>query len=183
MLALRDPADETNDLGRKFVAFKHAQMTFKRLESELNKDVGMNIKFNLLGNLVGPLYRLEQVLRSRLSVYGRSLIKAGRYHGSLSQNSSANVAAGAVYRPTLDFGQAPDLEQLATTAKQIRQGEIVDEHKARAVKGQDKTEGGGSNVHTWLSEVGDIPDHRETGEAFSNLLGLNNKASKDERKV
>ncbi|EMD66692.1 hypothetical protein COCSADRAFT_84996 [Bipolaris sorokiniana ND90Pr] len=73
MLCLRDPADETNDLGRKGIAIKHVQATFAHLHSQLVDDIKKNTRPSLLGPLVGPSYMLNYKPREKLQDYGRRL--------------------------------------------------------------------------------------------------------------
>lgn len=73
MLCLRDPADDTNDLGRKGIAIKHIQATFAHLHSQLVDDIKKNTRPSLLGPLVGPSYMLNYKPREKLQEYGRRL--------------------------------------------------------------------------------------------------------------
>jgi|SRR4051812_40136302 non-canonical poly(A) RNA polymerase PAPD5/7 len=73
MLCLRDPADETNDLGRKAVAIKHVQTTFRKLYFDLDRNMMMNTCPSLLAPLVGPSYMLNKERREKLRHYGYTL--------------------------------------------------------------------------------------------------------------
>jgi len=73
MLCLRDPADSTNDLGRRAVAIKHVQTTFKKICIELDRQLAFNTRASLLGPLVGPLYMMNKGRRDRLNAYGSKL--------------------------------------------------------------------------------------------------------------
>jgi non-canonical poly(A) RNA polymerase PAPD5/7 len=73
MLCLRDPADPTNDLGRKAVAIKHVQKTLKALYYTLDRDVRMNTRISLLSTLIGPSYMLYKERRHKLAEYGKRL--------------------------------------------------------------------------------------------------------------
>jgi len=73
MLSLRDPADPTNDLGRKAVAIKHVQQTLKTLNFTLERDVRMNTRISLLSTLIGPSYMLYKARRHKLAAYGKRL--------------------------------------------------------------------------------------------------------------
>lgn len=75
MLSLRDPADQTNDLGRKGVAIKHVQTTFGHLYNQLVNDMKVNTRPSLLGPLVGPSYMLNLPHRQKLQRYGEGLQK------------------------------------------------------------------------------------------------------------
>ncbi|CAN9161581.1 unnamed protein product [Alternaria alternata] len=73
MLSLRDPADETNDLGRKGVAIKHVQVTLRDLHYQLVNDTKVNTRPSLLAPLVGNSYLLQLERRRKLQEYGRDL--------------------------------------------------------------------------------------------------------------
>lgn len=74
MLCLRDPADDTNDLGRKGLCIKHVQMTLKHLYIKLRRDVGLNNRVNLLKPLVGDTYALHLNRRKKLTDYGQRMM-------------------------------------------------------------------------------------------------------------
>jgi non-canonical poly(A) RNA polymerase PAPD5/7 len=80
MLCLRDPADPTNDLGRKAVAIKHVQQTLKVLYYTLDRDVRMNTRTSLLSTLIGPSYMLYQARRHKLAEYGKWLSDENKKH-------------------------------------------------------------------------------------------------------
>ncbi|USP75110.1 Terminal nucleotidyltransferase 4A [Curvularia clavata] len=73
MLSLRDPADATNDLGRKGIAIKHVQATFSHLYDQLNRDIKANTRPSLLAPSVGPSYMLNLLRRQKLQRYGERL--------------------------------------------------------------------------------------------------------------
>jgi non-canonical poly(A) RNA polymerase PAPD5/7 len=73
MLVLRDPADETNDLGRRAIAIRHVQTTFKSLSHNLSRDMATNTRASLLGPLVGASYMLNKERRQKTQDYGRRL--------------------------------------------------------------------------------------------------------------
>ncbi|CAO2654164.1 Nn.00g108970.m01.CDS01 [Neocucurbitaria sp. VM-36] len=73
MLSLRDPADETNDLGRKGIAIKHVQATFRSLVRQLQHDSKINTRPSLLAPLVGSSYMLDKPRRLKLMRYGERL--------------------------------------------------------------------------------------------------------------
>ncbi|KAH7091088.1 hypothetical protein FB567DRAFT_264407 [Paraphoma chrysanthemicola] len=75
MLCLRDPADATNDLGRKGIAIKHVQATFRQLCFELDHDLARNTRHSQLGILVGTSYMLNKEQRENLRHYGHSLAR------------------------------------------------------------------------------------------------------------
>ncbi|KAF3033026.1 hypothetical protein E8E12_001812 [Didymella heteroderae] len=94
MLNLRDPVDETNDLGRKIVAWKHIQATFKSLNKQLRKDLEANSRPSLLARFVRDVYPLQVAHRQRLSNYGLSLSKADRQY--TPSNTPVEAAEGVV---------------------------------------------------------------------------------------
>lgn len=73
MLSLRDPADKSNDLGRKGITIKHVQRTFKSLFTSLHNAVKSNDKPSVLGVLVEASYRINYARRRTLREYGKSL--------------------------------------------------------------------------------------------------------------
>ena len=73
MLCLRDPADETNDLGRKGKAIKHVQATFRHLHRLLLHDIEVNTRPSLLDPAVGSSYTLHLARRKKLQQYGERL--------------------------------------------------------------------------------------------------------------
>jgi len=75
MLSLRDPADETNDLGRKGIAIKHVQATFRDLHKNLLLDVKFNKRASILCPLVGTSYMLQLERRRKLQNYGREWVE------------------------------------------------------------------------------------------------------------
>jgi non-canonical poly(A) RNA polymerase PAPD5/7 len=73
MLCLRDPADATNDLGRRAIAIRHVQATFKALCYILDRDMRRNTRISLLAPLVGSSYMLYKERRHKLAEYGKRL--------------------------------------------------------------------------------------------------------------
>jgi non-canonical poly(A) RNA polymerase PAPD5/7 len=82
MLSLRDPADETNDLGRKAIAIKHVQATLKALCHTLDRSHVFNTRASLLGPLVGTSYMLNKESRFKLQSYGK--LVSEQVHKSLA---------------------------------------------------------------------------------------------------
>jgi non-canonical poly(A) RNA polymerase PAPD5/7 len=70
LLSLRDPADETNDLGRKAAAILHAQTTLRYLTAEMIKQLNANDRPSLLAPLVGDVYARDRQRRTKLSEHG-----------------------------------------------------------------------------------------------------------------
>jgi non-canonical poly(A) RNA polymerase PAPD5/7 len=75
MLSLRDPADATNDLGRKGIAIKHVQATLAEISGRLAGAVRHNTLQTMLSPLVDPVYMLNKENRLRLRNYGINLTK------------------------------------------------------------------------------------------------------------
>jgi non-canonical poly(A) RNA polymerase PAPD5/7 len=78
MLSLRDPADETNDLGRKALCIKHVQTTFAKLGADLARDVQINTRGSLLKELVGPSYLLHKQRRWKLRQFGYDMLEQSK---------------------------------------------------------------------------------------------------------
>ncbi|OCK84489.1 hypothetical protein K432DRAFT_345033 [Lepidopterella palustris CBS 459.81] len=72
LLCLQDPAEATNDLGKKGFGIKHIQKTFMTLEKELRKDLQENTRASLLAPLVGSSYVLFKNRRKKMEEYGSS---------------------------------------------------------------------------------------------------------------
>jgi non-canonical poly(A) RNA polymerase PAPD5/7 len=87
MLSLRDPADETNDLGRKGIAIKHVQVTFRDLSFQLEFDMRVNARPSILGPLVGTSYMHDYARRGKLREHGQKLLQ--RMQKSLSAKAKA----------------------------------------------------------------------------------------------
>ncbi|KAJ4303397.1 hypothetical protein N0V90_002290 [Kalmusia sp. IMI 367209] len=74
MLCLRDPADDTNDLGRKGVSILHLQATLRSLVNTMIKDVKANTRHSLLANVVGDIYATTRKRRNKLEYHGRRVM-------------------------------------------------------------------------------------------------------------
>jgi hypothetical protein len=179
MLTLRDPADETNDLGRKTVAWKHVRATWKLLLDQLRVDMQANTRASLLARLVGPAYTLQRTQRKRLAAYGQSLAEAGRLHGLARQSGPlTGMEAGVGAYPAPADGQTSDLDQLVAIAQTIRNGEPVASEPVASepVASESEVMVGADEEHEgwqpWLTDVAKKSDHKDTGDAFSGLLGL-----------
>ena len=178
MLTLRDPADETNDLGRKTVAWKHVRATWKLLLDQLRVDTQANTRASLLARLVGPAYTLQRTQRKRLAEYGQSLAEAGRHHNLARQSSLTGMEAGVGAYPASADGQTSDLDQLAAIAQTIRIGKSVASGPvaSESVASESELTVGTNEEHEgwqpWLTDVAKKSDHKDTGDAFSGLLGL-----------
>ncbi|UPX09446.1 Polynucleotide adenylyltransferase [Ascochyta rabiei] len=161
MLTLRDPADETNDLGRKTIAWKHIQTTFGNLAVKLREDVKVNTRPSLLAPHVGPMYMLHQARRKRLTKYGEYVATEGGKHAEMGEMtrsfrkvSTAIERQGAPVAPraaaTINEAAGPATRKnLAATSQAVGENEASSErsaHEPEAVSWQkqqnmvDKTE-------------------------------------------
>ncbi|KAF1931868.1 uncharacterized protein M421DRAFT_417611 [Didymella exigua CBS 183.55] len=252
MLNLRDPADETNDLGRKIVAWKHIQTTFADLFRCLHKDLEQNSRPSLLAQFVRPIHEVQKLHRQRLSKYGQSLSEAGRQHapsdvanravqgadamtegrafsdsaglgaiaklirkvknkrvgevirkveatpvrevignveatpirevirkveGTLVREVIRKVEAISVRKVTVDKGRAANAYALREAHEDANKQSVADPEaleQAREAAQIDDVQA----ANTWLKDIEEASDHKETGKAFSDILGLNRKANK-----
>ncbi|KAL1595157.1 hypothetical protein SLS60_009845 [Paraconiothyrium brasiliense] len=93
MLSLRDPADKTNDLGRKGSVILHVQSTLRYLTAHMIKTLNSNNTPSLLAPLVGEVYGRDRARREKLSAHGSWIQR--RVEGALSArvgNSDATPA-------------------------------------------------------------------------------------------
>ncbi|KAJ4992234.1 hypothetical protein SVAN01_02253 [Stagonosporopsis vannaccii] len=180
MLTLRDPADQTNDLGRKIVAWKHLQQTFRAMLRDLRLKVSSNSSPSLLGSLVGPIFKLQQGHRRKLTDYGRSLAQAARQYTDADRQLQEQVD-GAVEKENAG-SPPPTLGDLAAIARKIREGETANEQSCPGATLVDMTNSEEDGLNPWLKDVSEMHEHKETEEAFSDLLGLDRKpkANKEE---
>ncbi|KAF1963335.1 Nucleotidyltransferase [Byssothecium circinans] len=74
MLCLRDPADETNDLGRKGICIKHVIVTLRHLLTKLNTDLKKNTRHSLILPMVGDIYALNIERRKKLDNHGHKVL-------------------------------------------------------------------------------------------------------------
>ena len=187
MLTLRDPADETNDLGRKAIAWKHIQMTYSDLAKQMEKDMTRNNRASLLVRHVGPIYALQQAHRNRLKTYGETVAAEGKKSPSVGNDINERYRRVELQRPDeptketkeTDVKRIVDLSELASIAQAIRKGELADAQSARETEALDMAKeaakSGEDGVNPWLKDVVGDSEHKETGEALSNLLGLDKK--------
>lgn len=201
MLQLRDPADETNDLGRRIVAWKHVQQTFMFLATRLREDLQNNHCASLLASLVRVAYnRDERSLRKQLSDYGLALSEAGKEAvgnaGSMTKDAYAvsgeppsvdrdelaaialsirklrapeKVARRVPYKPAADA----EAVSWAYEEAQRQKRSTTDIETAKVAAKIDDVHG----VNTWLKDIEEASEHKQTGEAFANVLGLNKNAN------
>jgi non-canonical poly(A) RNA polymerase PAPD5/7 len=135
MLSLRDPADETNDLGRKGVAIKHVQVTLRDLHYQLVNDTKVNTRPSLLAPLVGNSYLLQLERRRKLQEYGRDL--KDKQAKMLSQKAEAVRKAdqlGQSMPPQLVNEEAPKTNEEETALK--KENEEEEETKQRLAREQ-----------------------------------------------
>lgn len=71
MLCLRDPADETNDLGRKSPSILHVQKTLRKLIKDMVADLDLNTMPSLLLPLVGDIHAYNARRREKLREHGQ----------------------------------------------------------------------------------------------------------------
>ncbi|KAF2993131.1 hypothetical protein E8E13_000536 [Curvularia kusanoi] len=171
MLTIRDPADETNDLGRKAVAWKHIQATWKSLLTSLMRATEQNTCISLLGGLVGPIYIQQQAHRKILAAYGSSLAEAGKRLNTTSQGSPVDVDA------SLTVPKASEVNELAAIAQAVRNGTVMPTHSSCEAEGDE----GKGRVHRWLTEDAEVPQHKDTREAVSSMLGLDKQVTTAKR--
>ena len=197
MLNLRDPADETNDLGRRIVAWKHVQRTFQYLSRRLYKDLENNQRASLLASLVRIVYNQdERRLRKQLSDYGLSLFEAGRdaventgpmtedAYAMSGESSSADraeleaiarsIRKSKVRKIPVYNGLTADAETVSQAYEEAQKQSVVDIEAAKEAAKIDDVQG----VNTWLKDIEEASEHKQTGEAFANVLDLNKKADK-----
>ncbi|KAH6643647.1 hypothetical protein C7974DRAFT_2455 [Boeremia exigua] len=164
MMSLRDPADKTNDLGRKVVAWNHIRVTFSSILKTLRTNMAHDTRASILAPLVGPTFTLHQQHRQKLSEYGRSLAQACK-KPSPTKPSSRTLDELATIARSIRDGHVPVKEP---TSKQINHRKTaVDTTHVDIVK--DEADG----INPWLNDNTEVSDHKETEDAFSNLLGLN----------
>ena len=92
MLCLRDPADPTNDLGRKAAAIKHAQATCRRVLDFLRR-LSSNDSSTVpsyLSPVVGPVYELRFEEMERLKRVGQKL-QEEKWEGDKERESAGLI--------------------------------------------------------------------------------------------
>jgi non-canonical poly(A) RNA polymerase PAPD5/7 len=100
-MCLQDPADATNDLGKKGFAIKHIQATLEQLEKTLRHDIADNTRPSLLAPLVGSAYMLNKERRAILEEYGASV--------EVLEELATEEAAGEMTVEKFKEGYAPHL--------------------------------------------------------------------------
>jgi non-canonical poly(A) RNA polymerase PAPD5/7 len=184
---LRDPADETNDLGRKIIAWRHIQETIKQLSERLRKDLTGNTRVNFLAPLVGPIYTLHQAHRQKLTEYGHTLSGANNnsrpsladiarsVREAESASSTPVVAETVGEAPAIPAEDGPAVDEVAAVARAVREGETSNEQSAREAEALDLAREANQNekdgINPWLEEAAKESGPSETGQALSELLG------------
>lgn len=102
MMCLRDPADETNDVGRRAVAIKHVQTTFRHLREQMETDSKTNNdRPSLLAPLVGPVHELNHERRQLLQQNGQYALAVAQVKlAKLAKQVRAEDAPGAETTPS-----------------------------------------------------------------------------------
>ena len=138
MLSLRDPADETNDLGRKGIAIKHVQATLRALHQQLEYNIRVNTRASILAPLVGPSYMLDQTRRRKLDHQGKYIMN--QVQTSLAAKAKAlrdaetdgvndtDAEAEADVKTEAAEQQTEQEAQTEPLAKQVTDEELQSEH-------------------------------------------------------
>ena len=170
----------------------------------LQEDLENNHRASLIASLVRVAYNQdERRLRKQLSDYGLALSEAGRE--TVGKTSSMTEDAYAVSResPSVDrdelaaialsirkprapekvvrripYEPAADAEAVSQAyeeaQKQKQKQSATDIEAAKEAAKTDDVHG----VNTWLKDIEDASEHKQTEEAFANVLGLNKNADK-----
>ncbi|KAF2268427.1 hypothetical protein CC78DRAFT_540718 [Lojkania enalia] len=117
MLCLRDPADPTNDLGRKGLCIKHVQATCRLLARQLSRNCQRNSRYSLLTPIVGSVYSLTlehrkrlqyQAWRAKKSAAMKSAVtattKKASHISGIYASTTAPIAGLAAESPGVDLG-------------------------------------------------------------------------------
>lgn len=170
MLCLRDPADETNDLGRKGIAIKHVQTTFAHLHAALTRDVNTNTRHSLLTRLVGTSYMLNLPRRNKLRDYGMQLSQKTRI--SLAETARAIREADKVGEKQQEAAVHPkDVETPQQKAEEEQdkepQGPAKETNEVLQAKAQKSTVSEYSDTvphSVGISAVGAVTDSSQPAE-------------------
>ncbi|KAB2580058.1 Non-canonical poly(A) RNA polymerase protein Trf4-1 [Lasiodiplodia theobromae] len=124
LLSIRDPADATNDLGRKTFGWKHLQATFKTLNEVLRQKLEKNDGSLLLKPLVGTSFELMEARREKIAAFGRQ-------HRSVHTTQEVQVDAQEVQIDT-QKGQIDAQKDQVDTEVQLDTQEVqVDKQEAQ----------------------------------------------------
>lgn len=132
MLSLRDPADKTNDLGRKGTSILHLQATLRDLTSKLIESIKVNNKPSLLLSLVGEVYPRHRQRRAQLAKHGKQIENLVQ-----SSLSAAAEDARAGEHDDVSPEEAPVNHQPeAQEGEQVPSGEASVNHEPSAQEGE-----------------------------------------------
>jgi non-canonical poly(A) RNA polymerase PAPD5/7 len=165
MLSLRDPADETNDLGRKGIAIKHVQATMRDLCEKLEASLKTNTRHSLLLPIVGHIYSLNLRRRQKLDTYGKQI--ADHLYSALSIKAKAirdAETAGAEEAVQTDAlsAQSEDEVNMEDEAMRLRQAKEQRDKQWRVLEDQRKEQ------LRLEAEQSSVP-HAEHGEALASI--------------
>lgn len=125
MLRLRDPADPTNDLGRKAFAIKHVQSTIRSLYHGLVIAVKQNERPSLLDILVGVKPGLDKARRQKLRNAGREME---------TQLAESLAAKAKRLREAEDSATLAELDQASEMTTSVSEQMRQDDEKRRIVR-------------------------------------------------
>lgn len=179
LLALRDPADHTNDLGRKAIAIKHLQATFRTCSDLLEEDIARNKQdHTLINQLIGSSYLVYVQQRSRLQRYGRFqeellLKEATKTAKELASNSfrreDPEVEAQVEEQPIAD--EEKDPETIKAEQEAARAGlEVEDEVPAWMQQSQAKFEERNKQLLAVAAQLSTKEPQRVQGSDFESRL-------------
>lgn len=146
------------------------RITLRAMLRSLRSGVVHNTRKSLLAPLVGPVYMLQRGHREKLSEYGSSLAQAARQYEAVDNVSQAQQLVGRKIREAAL--QAPALADLAATARLIRENDSTGNQSDRQAGALGNVKGEEDGLNPWLNDIEGITQHKETREAFCNLLGL-----------
>jgi len=123
LLVLQDPANLTNDLGRKAFAWKHIQATFKAAHETLQESIkSPSPHKSLLTPLIGGCHEAFAERRAKMEEYGQMLLdRSTEYIAVESQNSEqtkenrildVDEMENILYGGDQNKGVEKDIEQL-----------------------------------------------------------------------
>jgi non-canonical poly(A) RNA polymerase PAPD5/7 len=173
MLSLRDPADETNDLGRKGIAIKHVQVTLRDLHYQLVLDTKANTRPSILGPLVGSSYMLQLERRRRLKGYGQFLEQ--QEQRTLSQKAKAVREADRLGQSIPEQAMDEGIQETDTEEEEALKKEIAEEEtKQRLAREQRDREWQrlADERNERLRNEAEKTSVLEHGDAVASILGM-----------
>jgi non-canonical poly(A) RNA polymerase PAPD5/7 len=173
MLSLRDPADETNDLGRKGIAIKHVQVTLRDLHYQLVFDTKVNTRPSILGPLVGSSYMLQLERRRRLKGYGQFLEQ--QEQRTLSQKAKAVREADRLGQSIPEQAMDEGIQETDTKEEEALKKEIAEEEtKQRLAREQRDREWQrlADERNERLRNEAEKTSVLEHGDAVASILGM-----------